>query len=159
MIEKHLNMRHEKYSLESDSRYLLFEFVSVGPKGSINKVVQYTETEVRHYYNLGFGDVDTITGEISDSSITNNGDSRKVLATVASTLYIVTSRYPEAAIYAKGSTPVRTRLYRIAIANHLNEIGDDFDVYGKRQERWQVFRRNVDYSAFLVKRNNTFVRS
>jgi hypothetical protein len=152
-------MRHEIYSLETDSLYLLFEFTSIGPRGSITKVVQYTETYVRNYFNLGFGDLDASTGEINDSSITNNGDSRKVLASVANTLYIFTSRYPEAAIYARGSTPVRTRLYRMAIANHLYEIRDDFDVYGKRQERWQVFRKNVDYSAFLVKRNNTFVKS
>jgi hypothetical protein len=159
MIEMHLNMRQENYALETDSLYLLFEFTSVGPRGSITKVVQYTETYVRNYYTLGLGDLDAGTGEINDRSITNNGDSRKVLATVANTLYIFTSRYPDAAIYARGSTLVRTRLYRMAIANHLIEIRGDFDVYGKSQERWQVFRKNVDYSAFLVKRNNTFVRS
>lgn len=41
--------------------------------------------------------------------LTNNGDSTKTLATVASTVYAFTGKYPEAWVYATGSTAVRTR--------------------------------------------------
>ena len=80
-------MKYDKYQLESDKKLLLFEFVSVGPKGRIKKIVQYSETNLKDYYNLGFGDKNEKTGEINDSVITNNGNSQQVLATVASTVY------------------------------------------------------------------------
>lgn len=34
------------------------------------------------FWNLGFGDLDEKTGNISDSVVSDNGDGRKVLATV-----------------------------------------------------------------------------
>ncbi|MFY7789008.1 MAG: DUF6934 family protein [Thermoflexibacteraceae bacterium] len=43
--------------------------------------------------NLGFGDKHPITGEIDDLAVTDNGDSEKVLATVAATVYEVTTHY------------------------------------------------------------------
>jgi hypothetical protein len=64
-------MKYEKYQLESDRKLLLFEFTSVGPKGRIKKLVQYSETNLKDYFNLGFGDKDEETGEINDTIITN----------------------------------------------------------------------------------------
>lgn len=126
-------MKFEKYQLESDKKLLLFEFVSIGPEGRIKKIVQYAETNLKDYYNLGFGDKNEETGGIDDTTITNNGDSQKVLATVASTLYAFTDKYPGTWIYAKGSNTARTRLYRIGITNNLIEIKKDFDVYGLKE--------------------------
>ena len=145
-------MKNEKYQLEADGKLLLFEFVSEGPKGRIKKIVQYTETNLKDYYNLGFGDKDEKTGEINDLVITNNGDSQQVLATVASTIYAFTDKHPDAWIYAKGSTNARTRLYRIGITNNLLEIKKDFEVYGLKDDRWNEFRKDTEYKAFLIKR-------
>ena len=47
---------------------------------------------------------------INDLSITNNGDSLKVLATVASTVYAFLEKHPNAYILATGSTNVWTKL-------------------------------------------------
>jgi uncharacterized protein DUF6934 len=145
-------MKYEKYQLESDRKLLLFEFVSVGPKGRIKKIVQYTETNLKDYYNLGFGDKDEKTGEINDLVITNNGDSQQVLATVASTVYAFTDKHLDAWIYARGSNNARTRLYRIGITNNLLEIKKDFEVFGLKDDQWHTFRKDVDYKAFLIKR-------
>lgn len=145
-------MKYEKYELESDRKLLLFEFTSSGPKGKIKKIVQYAETNLKNYYNLGFGDKDATTGEIDDLIITNNGDSQKILATVASTVYAFTDKYPDAMIYAKGSNKVRTRLYRIGITNNLIEIKKDFFVFGLKDNRWKTFRENSEYEAFLILR-------
>ena len=145
-------MKNQKYPLESDRNLLLFEFVSLGTKGRIIKIVQYTETNLKNVYNLGFGDKDEKTGEISDLVITNNGDSRQVLATVASTVYAFTSKYPDAWIYAKGSNNARTRLYRIGITNNLIEIKKDFEIFGLKDSQWHTFRKGIDYEAFLIKR-------
>ena len=145
-------MNYEKYELESDRKLLVFEFISTGPKGEIRKLVQYTETNLKDYYNLGFGDKNNKTGEIDDKVITNNGDSQIVLATVASTAYAFTEKYPDAWIYAVGSNSIRTRLYRIGITNNLLEIKRDFDVYGLKDGQWHEFRRSVEYKAFLIRR-------
>ncbi len=143
-------MKFEKYQLESDRKLLLLEFTSIGPKGRIKKVVQYAETNLNNYYNLGFGDKDERTGEIDDIVITNNGDSQKILATVASTVYAFTDKYKDAMIYAKGSTNVRTRLYRIGITNDLLESRKDFHIFGLIDNQWHEFRKHSEYEAFLI---------
>lgn len=148
-------MKYDKYQLESDKKLLIFEFTSVGPKGRIKKIVQYSETNLKDYFNLGFGDKDEKTGEINDLVITNNGDSQQVLATVASTVYAFTDKHPDAWIYARGSNNARTRLYRIGITNNLLEIKKDFEVFGLKDDQWHTFRKSTDYKAFLIKRKKS----
>ncbi|MGB1295417.1 MAG: DUF6934 family protein [Flavobacteriales bacterium] len=123
-------MNYPKYQYKSERKLLHFEFISEGPKGLIPKIVEYTETGQESIYNLGFGDYDEKTKSINDLSVTNNGDSLKVLATVASTVYAFTEKYPKAWIFATGSSNARTRLYRMGIANNLAEIQKDFKVFG-----------------------------
>ena len=123
-------MKHPKYNYRSESSLQFYEFISEGPKGLIKKMVIYTETTTENVYNLGFGDYDESTNGINDLSVTNNGDSLKVLATVASTVYAFTERHPNSWILATGSTSVRTRLYRMGITNNLTEIEADFIVFG-----------------------------
>ena len=116
-------------------------------------MVRYTEINVRNIYNLGFGDKDPQSGYIDDLSITNNNDSQKVLATVARTLYVFTEQYPDAIVFAMGSTVARTRLYRMGITNNLAAIEEDFDIFGlTMDEEWEPFRKNVTYHGFSVRR-------
>lgn len=143
-----------RYELKSDESLTVFEFVSVGKKGRIPKIVQYVETNLKDFYNLGFGDKDAQTGEVDDTVITDNGDSEKVLATVTATVYAFPDKYPEAWVYATGSTKARTRLYRIGLTNNLAEILADFELYGQKDGTWQEFARGVVYEAFLVKRRS-----
>jgi len=152
-------MKHPKYQYRSEKLMLYYEFTSEGPKGLIKKLVEYTETSTENVFNLGFGDYDEITKSINDISVTNNGDSLKVLATVASTVYAFTQKYPKAWILATGSTKVRTRLYRMGITNNLNEIGEDFIVFGyTKEENWEEFIIGEDYEAFLItKKENKLV--
>ncbi len=143
-----------RYELKSDESLTIFEFLSVGRKGDIPKIIQYSETNLKDFYNLGFGDKNLQTGEVDDTVISDIGDSQKVLATVAATVYAFTDKYPEAWIYATGSTKSRTRLYRIGITNNLEEIIGDFDLYGLREGEWQEFVKGVEYEAFLVRRRS-----
>lgn len=131
---------------------MVYEFVSEGPKGQIHKLIQYSETNLKDYYNLGFGDKIEGSDDIDDNITTNNGDSRKVLATVAASVYAFTDKYPDAWIYATGSTKSRTRLYRSGITIFLGQISNDFEVYGLRENEWEEFKTQVEYEAFLVKR-------
>ena len=92
------------------------------------------------YYNLGFGDLDPSTGKINDLAVTNNKDREKILATVAATVLDFIKRFPDAIIYAKGSTLARTRLYQIGIAAHWDEIGSVLYVYGYEKDRgWERY--------------------
>jgi hypothetical protein len=147
-------MINNGYQLESSPDLLTFEFDSVGPKGIVTKVVRYTEINIKGFFNLGFGDKDPLSGYISDLTVTNNNDGQKVLATVARTLYLFTERYPQAVVLATGSTVVRTRLYRIGIANNLTAIEKDFVVLGLTDTDWERFRKNITYHAFSVRRKS-----
>jgi hypothetical protein len=146
-------MNYPRYEYATEEELNIFEFESIGLKGKITKIVQYTEMSIEGYYNLGFGDLDIETKEINDEVVTNNGDGQKVLATVVSTIYAFTGKYPDAYVYATGSNEVRTRLYRMGITNNLEELKKDFHVYGLRNdEEFEPFIVGEDYLGFLVTR-------
>ena len=145
-------MKFSKYPLASSDKLMTFEFISEGQKGLINKLVRYQPTNLKDIYNLAFGDKDHTTGEIDDSVISNNGDSEKVLATVVATVYAFSDKYPDAWIYATGSTKSRTRLYRMGITKFLSEVEEDFEVLGEQNDTWETFKKNIEYDGFLVRR-------
>ncbi|MBX7180776.1 MAG: hypothetical protein K1X82_01595 [Bacteroidia bacterium] len=145
-------MKLPKYPLASSDKLLTFEFISEGNNGLIYKIVRYQPTNLKNVYNLAFGDKNLSTGEIDDTVISNNGDSEKVLATVVATIYAFTDKYPDAWIYATGSTKARTRLYRMGITRFLSEVNSDFEVLGEGVDDWEPFIKDVDYEGFLVRR-------
>ena len=146
-------MEQQQYPIRANSQVNVYEFVSVGNRGHISKRIEYYPLdESKLFFNLSFVDVDSVTGEISDRAVSNNGDSQKVLATVAATTIDFTDRYPDAVVYATGSTPARTRLYRMGIANNLQDIESYFEVYGLKNEAWEFFKIGIDYEAFIIKR-------
>jgi hypothetical protein len=46
-------MRLDRYELKAEKTLMVFEFVSEGPKGRIKKLIQYSETNLKDFYNLG----------------------------------------------------------------------------------------------------------
>ena len=145
-------MKLDRYELNAEKSLMVFEFVSMGKHGAITKLVKYSETNLKDVYNLAFGDKDLKSGKINDLSISDNGDRGTILATVVSTVYAFTDKYPDSYIYATGSTKVRTRLYRIGLTKYLRMIQNDFHLYGLRNDEWEEFEHEVDYDAVLVKR-------
>ncbi len=144
-------MQLPRYEYKTNNSFLDYEFVSEGPKGSIKKIIRFTQIS-NSVFNIGFGDLDEKTGEISDIAITNNDDSRKVLATVAATIHDLTIQYSNVWVVAKGSTLSRTRLYRIGITNYWKEISADFEVFGLADEEWEPFEHGKNYGAYLIRR-------
>jgi hypothetical protein len=112
----------DKYIYKTNSSFLDFEFESTGPKGVIKKVARFTEIII-NVYNFGFGDLHEVTGEINDSIISNNGDADKVLITIASIIYDFTTAN-------EGSA----------------------EVFGLKNEKWELFRPGENYEAFLAQR-------
>lgn len=148
-------MHLPRYALSSSESLMTFEFISEGEKGFISKIVQFQPTNVAGIFNLAFGDKDQVSGDINDTVVSNNGDSEKVLATVVATVYAFTDRYPNAMIYATGSTKSRTRLYRRGITRFIQEVTEDFDIFGEQNAEWEPFVKGVDYDGFLVRRKNS----
>jgi hypothetical protein len=146
-------MKLPRYEIEAEDSLNVFEFKSEGNKGSIPKLIKFSETALKGFYNLAFGDKDLLTGEIDDNVVSNNGDSEKILATIVSSVYAFTDKENEAWVYATGSTPSRTRLYRMGITKYLEEVQQDFEIYGLLLGEWQNFKKDIDYTAFLVRRN------
>lgn len=68
-------MKLDRYELKSDDPLTTFEFLSEGPKGKIEKIIQFSLIYETNLYNLAFGDKNPLTGEIYDKIVTDNGDS------------------------------------------------------------------------------------
>ena len=148
-------MKYSKYDYSAEKELCYFEFTSIGIKGEIKKIVSYKKMNLDEVYNLAFGDYDAVTDSINDKIITNNGDSQKVLATVASTVYAFTGKYPNAWVFATGSNEARTRLYRMGITNNLIELQEDFYVFGMKEDQsFEDFIVGEDYLGFLVTRKD-----
>ena len=101
-------------------------------------------------YNLVFGDWHARSDKLDDQAITNNGDTQKVLATVAASVILFMSSHPHDCVFATGSTPSRTRLYQIGIRRHLMEISFNFEIRGFKQGDWEPFRPGRSYDAFAI---------
>lgn len=145
-------MNLETYHLRFGDEPTVFEFTSVGPKGKIPKIIEFQSSDVKGYYNLAFGDKHLMTGEMDDLSVANNGDTDKVLATVVNALYIFLDDNPEAFVYATGSTPARTRLYRMGLTRFYNTVKADFHLFGRVGDDFLEFEIGKEYEGFLVRR-------
>lgn len=144
-------MKYPKYPIITSQGHYVYEFYSEGQMGRIKKVIVY-EPISENVFNLGFGDWNEDRQQTDDSTRSNNGDRDKVLATVALTAVDFTDRFPDAQLFVTGSSPARTRLYQMGIANNLLEINERFEVKGFRTTDWEIFRMGVNYQAFLISR-------
>lgn len=84
-------MNQEVYNVDVFNNQTTYYFESIGPRGTIAKVIQFTsinrtdlvELGVTDVYNLGFGDLNTDNMDVDDLADSRNGDKDKVLTTVA----------------------------------------------------------------------------
>ncbi len=145
-------MNANKYLLDAEKDFTVFEFISEGPKGKIKKIIKFQDTNEPNLYNLAFGDKNINTKEIDDIVVSNNGDSEKVLATVVSALYVFFDKYPNAFVYGTGSTIARTRLYRMGITRFYNEMIENFYLFGQINGNFYDFEIGKEYQGFLAQR-------
>lgn len=144
------------YALTANDDRTVFEFISEGPKGRIGKLIELmafanAPNATGTVYNLALGDRDA-NGQLDDQPVTNNGDTQRILLTVAAAIAYFTDQHPGAVVYAEGGTPARTRLYQMGIARNLPEIQAVFYVEGLFEGHWDRFRSGVTYNAFLIRR-------
>jgi hypothetical protein len=143
----------EKYDFVGIEDNDYFEFVSIGPKGEITKVVQFILIdEERGIYNLGLGDKDQHTNEIIDNLASNNIDTDKILATVGEIGRQFLERKPDASVLFEGNSKSRNRLYCIGINKYLYDISKKFSIFGLKEQNfeWERFKESSDYIAFII---------
>ena len=145
-------MKLDRYYLKADETLSVFEFISIGPNGAICKIIDFQPTGLPGVFNLAFGDKHPTTGEIDDLAKSNNGDTEKILATVVTALYAFLDKNPEAFVYAIGSTPSRTRLYRMGITRFYEEMQEDFILFGRIGKEFYNFKIGMEYEGFLAQR-------
>ncbi|MDB5211610.1 MAG: hypothetical protein JWQ30_2437 [Sediminibacterium sp.] len=145
-------MREEVYEdLKANYDFSMFEFSSIGRRGIILKRIEFTSTGLNGVFNLAFGDIG-IDGEIDDNCISNNGDRNKILATVVDVVLKYTEKYPDRFIFFTGNSPARTRLYRMAITAHLEDLSGVFDIFISVRDDIMPFQKNTNVNSFLIKR-------
>lgn len=143
----------DAYKFKEKGSAFDYIFESIGKKGIIKKLVNFKRIG-DGVFNLGFGDLDEKTGKVRDDVVTDNGDTEKVLATVASIAYKFTELFRGVALFFKGTTPAKTRLYQMTIGKFWDIINPLFEVHGLKAEEWELFEKNVNYDAFLARRHD-----
>ena len=143
-------MEQPSYPFRKFKRELLFEFESVSDTKTIKKVIAYElVNESQMIFNLSLVDKDE-NGSVSDMVVSNNRDMEKVLATVIQTLPIFFAEFEGSRIYFSGSTPVRTRLYRIVIAKFYQYFEREYSIFGFVSQVAEPFEQGRNYEAFLI---------
>jgi hypothetical protein len=149
-------MKLDMYLFTVSANHEQYEFISIGPKGNIKKIVRFDKfllSPELEIVNLAFGDLNEDTRDIDDENVSNNADTEKVLATVARIAVDFTDSFPWSIIYAAGATPDRTRKYQMALNRQYGDVVELFHVFGMTKEGKIVpFEKNVNYVGFLVRR-------
>lgn len=180
------------YELErtEDGENLTFTFQS-DKRTQIDKAIRYSRLEIaaeRPIFNLGFGNYNPHTSDISDEDIDNNGDVYTVFGTVLSSIPAFFEFMPQAGIIVRGSDshpayamkcrPTcrkrcghacknagrRIRTYCRYVSKNYDAILAEYDVYGIAPDGLahiaEPFRQNRLYEAILLYRREVlnFVR-
>lgn len=144
-------MNTEIYEYSTDKEKLIYGFVSTGNNGVISKIILY-ETRNYNHFNLAFGDYDEAKFELNDKSVTNNGDTIKVLGTVIETIKDFFQAYPHAILDIRGSTPIRTKLYQKIIRDNLVKIETEFKILAFKEDiiRPEFPDFSQEYTSFQI---------
>ena len=143
-------MEQPSYPFKKYNRELLFEFESVSDAKTIKKIIAYELVDEKEMiFNLSLVDKDE-NGIVSDMVVSNNNDMEKVLSTVIQTLPVFFTEFKGSQIFFSGSTPVRTRLYRIVIAKYYHEFERDYSIFGFVNQEAEPFQKGKNYEAFLI---------
>lgn len=151
-------MEKPSYPFKSTENHRYYYFQSIG-KSVIPKIVVYQPLEGSdNVVELAFGNL-MPNFSIDVFAIDDNDDMSIVITTVIYTIFDYLNYYPEKKVYFKGSTPSRTRLYRVAIAKMIDKIEPIYQVYGLISDsEMEIFNKNQTYIAYLISRKNEKIK-
>ncbi|MEK7255158.1 MAG: hypothetical protein AAB316_10465 [Bacteroidota bacterium] len=119
--------KREAYPLTGNPKKDTFRFNSVGTKGVIPKIIEFSPLPGGKW-NLAFGDVKG--NDWTDDVVSDNNDMRKVLQTVANAAHAFSERYPDRKIHIEPLDNPRKLLYNRLIQLKMSEIEETFLVEG-----------------------------
>ena len=133
---------------------MAFTFTSTNSHGTnrVRKIVAYIPL-MRHgkqYFNLEFGDYKPKSKVTDYSSITDNGDMRKVLKTVASTLELFFDERPDDTVHFDGIDSTRHAYYQKLIRDYYKFIVPLYEVRGCVEGKLEPFKAGIDYDFIAV---------
>ena len=139
------------YPLKNLSDSIVFQFESIGRNGTFLKEVRFDLAEdIPNYYQLILFDVDEDNNR-SVLSESKNQDMNKIMATVIKCMLIFLENNPFVNVVFSGSTPIRTRLYKIIINKLFDSIKNKFEIQGFSETHGlETFDMNHEYSFFVI---------
>jgi hypothetical protein len=142
-------MNTPPYPVTASDEYT-FSFESVSEHKTIRKIIAYQPVQGSQLlYNLALLDQNE-DGTLDDLVVSNNQDMPRILATVIATMGQFFRRNKSAIVLFQGSTPARTRLYRIVIAKNSALFEGTFIVKGLLENKFENFTANRPYEVFSV---------
>jgi hypothetical protein len=134
-----------------------YEFVSQGPRGAIEKIVEITKLSRKNAYSFGFGNK-MPGGQIDDRVESNNADISKIFATLLTIIRDFTAHRPMAELYFVGSTDQRTQVYQYLLTRYYPLLSCEFEINGiverdgiRGEDSFDV-HTNEKYLAFSIRK-------
>jgi hypothetical protein len=126
-----------------------FHFESIGPKGTIRKIVKFT-FHGKNLCNLAFGD--QIEGGFDDEVISDNGDMRKIIQTVVNITLFFSHLHPDCRIMIHPVDRKRKLLYNRIFQVFETAILQFYEVEGflVQEKKREPFNGKKWYDAFVL---------
>jgi hypothetical protein len=140
------------YLIISSDDKLDFLFKSDGRRAII-KVVQFRPINRfgNQYMNLGLADLDEKMGKLDFNTVSNNGDMRKVFATVVNIIGEFFNLYPYHTIYITGQNQTRNLYYQKLVSDYYEPISQIYSIFGYREGQLEAFSRGQTYKFILIR--------
>lgn len=135
-----------QYVLDNSGR--IFSFSSARDK-VMDKIILFSPASYPDSYSVLLGDLQ-YDGSIDVNRRGGRNNAEFVLSTVAKAIAFFLSDFPEAEIIIEGNTPARTRLYQIAIAREIDDLGRYFEIYGLGDDGLETFQKGRTYQGFVI---------
>ena len=149
-------MKKDKgYYLRYNIEMSRFRFTSTGPKGNIEKVVEYTRFQ-KNRWNLAFGDVKD--NDWIDNIVSDNNDMRIVLQTVVNTIHLFFEKHPDQQVYIEPLDEKRKILYNRIFRQKWIEINALFSVKGIiNNADFEDYNPQKVFDCFLIMQKNNII--
>ncbi len=141
--------KREGYEFTFNEDKTEFQFESVGPKGTIAKIVRFSAVE-QNLFSLAFGDMGS--DDFDDEIISDNGDMRKVVQTLVNIVHFFTVANPAIRIVIWPVDRKRKLLYNRIFQQFESEILEYYSIegYSFNPRSKEVFDARKIYDAFVL---------
>ena len=107
---------------------------------------------------MALGDIDEITEKPDFLKASNNGDLKKVIATIFGIGIDFFKQYPNSVVHFLGNEARKTKFYHRIIANNLEEFSQFFKIFGVLSPKeMENFNPEKEYISFSITPKKDFL--